>query len=153
VPGHEVKVKIVDDTGKEVKPGQIGEILIGGPTVMHGYYNHPKETAEVLKDSWLYTGDLGRKDKEGYLYFEGLKKEIVKVGGNTIDLHEIKKIFLLHPDVAEAYIYPKANKLWGKVLEAEIFVKKELSEKDLKIHCNKYLAPYKMPGKIKVIKI
>jgi len=153
IPGHEVKVKIVDDNGQSQKPGEIGEILIHSPTVMKGYYNHPKETSEVFKDGWLHTGDLGRLDKEGYLYFEGLKKDIVKVGGNTIDLNEIKKTLLLHQAVAEAYIYPKPSVLWGKILEAEVFVKQGLTEKDLKTHCSNYLAPYKIPAKIKVANI
>lgn len=88
--GFGVKVKIVDEKGNKKKQGEIGEIVVGGPTVMKGYYNKQRETQDILKDGWCYTGDYGYFDEKEYLHFSGLKKQITKVGGNMVDLVEVK---------------------------------------------------------------
>lgn len=151
VPGHEVKVKIVDENGNEKKTGEVGEILIGGPTVMKGYYNLKKETNGILKDGWVYTGDLGRLDEDGYLYFAGLKKDIIKTGGNTVDLNEVKNILLSHPDILGAEVYARPDRLWGKIVEARVYTSSNgLSEKEIKNYCSQRLALFKLPRRIKI---
>ncbi len=139
VPGHEVKVKIVD-----------GEILIGGPTVMKGYYNKNGENRKYLKDGWFKTGDLGYVDEEGYIYFKGLKKNIIKVGGNNVDLTEVKSVLNFFPGAQNVRLDIVEDELWGHRIHAEITVssKKEVTDKDVKAFCSKRMALYKIPKKI-----
>lgn len=139
IPGHEVKVKIVD-----------GEILVGGPTVMKGYYNKNGENKKYLKDGWFSTGDLGYIDKEGYIYFKGLKKDIVKVGGNNVDLNEVKGVLNLYPGVEDVRLNIVEDELWGCRIYAEIDASsgKEITEKELKVFCSEKMALYKIPKKI-----
>ncbi|MFA5389783.1 MAG: AMP-binding protein [Candidatus Omnitrophota bacterium] len=139
VPGHEVKVRIVD-----------GEIVIGGPTVMKGYYNKDSENGRYLKDGWFYTGDYGYIDEEGYLYFKGLKKEIVKIGGNNVDLNEVKKVLGSFPGAKSVKLETAEDELWGQRLHAEVSVssKGDVTEKDIRAFCGERMALYKIPKKI-----
>jgi long-chain acyl-CoA synthetase len=139
IPGHEVKVKIVD-----------GEILIGGPTVMKGYYNKNGENRKYLQDGWFKTGDLGYVDEEGYIYFKGLKKNIIKVGGNNVDLTEVKSVLNFFPGAQNVRLDIVEDELWGYRIHAEITVssKKEVTDKDVKAFCSKRMALYKIPKKI-----
>lgn len=154
VPGHEVKVKIIDEDGNEKINGELGEILIGGPTVMKGYYGLDKETRDVLKDGWVWTGDFGRLDEEGYLYFETVKKDIAKVGGDTIDLKEVEGVLLTHSDIISAKVITKPDNLCGEIIEAEVKVRdvRDIDEKKLKSFCSGRLAAYKIPRRIKINK-
>lgn len=146
------RLRIVDDKGNEKKTGEIGEILINGRTMMKKYYKAEKESKEVIKGGWFYTGDLGRLDVEGYLYFEGLKKDIVKVGGNTVDLVEIRNVLLSYPGVGNVKIFSKLDKLWGKIIGAKIVSSKSITEKEIKNYCQKRLSGYKIPQEIKINK-
>src|SRR3989338_3396860 len=85
-----LSVRIVDETGKPKKIGEVGEIAVSGPTVMKGYFEMTEEFHAVYQNGWFLTGDLGYFDAEGYLYFSGLKKRITKVGGNMVDLLEVE---------------------------------------------------------------
>ena len=139
VAGHEVKVKIVD-----------GEILVAGPTVMKGYYNKNGENKKYLKDGWFYTGDYGYIDEEGYIYFKGLKKDIVKIGGNNVDLNEVRNILNSFPGAQGVRLDIVEDELWGHRIHAEIIVssKKEVTDRDVKAFCSKRMALYKIPKKI-----
>ena len=141
VAGHEVKVKIVD-----------GEILVGGPTVMKGYYNKNGENKKYLKDGWFKTGDLGYIDEEGYIYFKGLKKDIIKVGGNNVDLNEVKDVLNLFPGARSVRLNIVEDELWGHRIHAEvsIFSEKEITEREIKGFCSERQALYKVPKKILV---
>lgn len=141
VPGHEVKVKIVD-----------GEILVGGPTVMKGYYNKNGENRKYLRDGWFYTGDRGHVDKEGYIYFDGLKKDIVKVGGNNVDLSEIRGVLGSFPGARAIRLNVVEDELWGHRVHAEMDIasEKEVTEKEVKAFCGQRIALYKMPKKISI---
>ncbi|MDO8602561.1 MAG: class I adenylate-forming enzyme family protein [Candidatus Omnitrophota bacterium] len=139
VAGHEVKVKIVD-----------GEILIGGPTVMRGYYNKNGENKKYLKDGWFKTGDMGYIDEEGYVYFKGLKKDIIKVGGNNVDLTEVKNVLNSFPGARNVRLDIVGDELWGHRIHAEITgpFKKEVTDKDVKAFCSERMALYKIPKRI-----
>ena len=143
VPGHEVKVKIED-----------GEILVAGPTVMKGYYNKNGENKKYLKDGWFHTGDLGYVDEEGYIYFKGLKKDIIKVGGNNVDLNEVRNILNSFPGAEDVRLDIVEDELWGHRIHAEITVssKKEFTDRDVKAFCSKRIALYKIPKNIVLIK-
>ena len=139
VPGHEVKLKIIN-----------GEILVGGPTVMKGYYNKNGENKEYLKDGWFKTGDLGYVDEEGYVYFKGLKKDIIKVGGNNVDLNEVKDVLNLFPGAENVHLDIVEDELWGHRIHAEMSISsgKDITEKEVKVFCSEKIALYKIPKKI-----
>ena len=100
-----VEAMLVDDDGKEVQPGERGEILIRAPNVMKGYWRKPEATKETLTpDRWLRTGDIGYRDKDGYLYVVDRKKELIKVRGLQVAPAELEGLLLDHPDVADAAV-------------------------------------------------
>jgi len=139
VSGHEVEVKIAD-----------GEILIGGPTVMQGYYNKNGENQKFLKKGWFYTGDNGQLDENGYIYFNGLKKDIAKIGGNNVDLKEVRDVMSSFPGAKDVELDVITDDLWGHRINArlELASKKQATEKDIKSFCKERLAIYKIPRKI-----
>ncbi|RZL87236.1 MAG: AMP-dependent synthetase [Variovorax sp.] len=118
VPGRGVDVKIVDVEGHPVALGQTGEIVLRSLGVFHGYWNRPDATAEVLRDGWVHTGDIGRLDDQGYLTFIGRVKEMIKVSGFSVFPEEVESILILHPDVLQVAVIgvPDADK--GEVVKA-----------------------------------
>jgi len=154
IPGHEVKVRIVNERGLDAKIGEKGEILIGGPTVMKGYYNKNGENKKFFRDGWFFTGDYGWMDEEGYIYFEGLKKEIIKVGGNNVDLNEVKEVLKMYPGVKSVELDIVWDYMWENLLNARVKIKRgrQISEKDIKSFCKQHLADYKVPNRIFVIR-
>jgi long-chain acyl-CoA synthetase len=102
IPG--VELKVVNDKGEPIKPGEVGEILAKGDNVMKGYINDPKETAEIIREGWLHTGDLATIDEEGYIYHSARKKEILKVGGKRVSPKEIEEVILRIPEVVDCSI-------------------------------------------------
>ncbi len=120
LPGWEVK--IADDNGKELSPNQPGEVIVRGP-IMKGYYNNPQATAEVIKDGWLYTGDIGSLDEDGYLFLLGMKKDIIIVKGQNIHPGDIEDVLYTHPKVAEVAVAGVPDELRGEVVKAIIRLK------------------------------
>ncbi|MBZ0252619.1 MAG: AMP-binding protein, partial [Candidatus Methylomirabilis sp.] len=112
LPGQEVR--IVDEDGKEVDAGTVGEIVVRGPNVMRGYADDPEATAEALRDGWLRTGDLGRRDAEGYFYIEGRKKEMIICGGENIYPREIEGVLHEHPGVLECAVVGVPHAVYGE---------------------------------------
>jgi len=145
---------IVGENGVCMKANEIGEIAVNSPTVMRGYYNQKKETDAVLKNGWLYTGDYGCLDDEGYLYFTGLKKKVANVGGNLVDLKEVQNILLSHPLVSDASVDVREDDLWGHVVEAKVVSKGngELTENEIKSFCSAKISRYKIPKVIRFTK-
>jgi long-chain acyl-CoA synthetase len=117
--------KIVDiETGtKELPPGEIGEIIIRGPQVMIGYWKRPKDTAEVLRDGWFYTGDLGKIDEDGYLYIVDRKKETIKYMGFTIGPAELEAVLLEHPAVGDCAVVGKPDPVAGEIPKAYVLLR------------------------------
>lgn len=154
VPGRNMKVEIANEKGEIVSCGIKGEIVIGGPSVMKGYYNGNGENKRFIKNGWFYTGDYGWKDTDGYVYFSGLKKDIVKIGGNNVDLNEVKRVLKLFPGAKNVRLDIVEDELWGHKIHAEIAIssKKEITEKMMKAFCSQKLAIYKIPKKIVLTK-
>ncbi|MDD3726470.1 MAG: AMP-binding protein [Candidatus Ratteibacteria bacterium] len=141
-----IEVKIIDEQGIEVKRGEIGEIIMKGWPITPGYYNQPDITREVIKDGWLYTGDIGKFDEDSYLYIVGRKKEMIKVGGLYVFTPEIEEVIYKHPKVREVAVIGVPDKLRGESVKAIIVPKeKDLTEKEIKKFCRQYLASYKIP--------
>jgi acyl-CoA synthetase (AMP-forming)/AMP-acid ligase II len=116
-------VRIVDKTGKDASAGEVGEIMIKGPTLMSGYWNRPELTAETIRDGWLYTGDLARMDEEGYIYIVDREKDMYISGGENVYPAEIEKVLHTHPKIFDAGIVGIPDEKWGEVGKAFIVLK------------------------------
>jgi len=147
LPGWEVK--IADDNGKELPPNQPGEIIISGP-MMKGYCNNPQATAGVIKDGWLYTGDIGRVDEDGCLFIVGRKKELIIVKGQNIYPSDVEDVLYSHPKVAEAAVVGIPDELRGEVVRAAISLKEgeATTEEEIRRFCRKHMADFKVPRRV-----
>jgi long-chain acyl-CoA synthetase len=148
LPGWELKV--VDDYGRELPPNQPGEIIVRGP-IMKGYYNNPKATARVVKKDWLYTGDIGRVDEEGWLFLSaGRKKDVIIAKGQNIYPGDIEYVLASHPKVAEVGVVIMHDEARGETPRAIIRLKpgEVATEPEMKKFCLERLANYKVPREI-----
>jgi long-chain acyl-CoA synthetase len=149
------EIEIVDaETGTRILPlGERGEIRARGPQIMSGYRNRPKETAEALRDGWLYTGDIGELDADGYLWVRDRKKDMVIVGGYNVYPREIDEVLYAHPAVSEAAAVGVADSYRGEVIRAYVVLKPgpTVSADALLAHCRKNLAKYKVPTAIEIV--
>ncbi|MCB2231475.1 acyl--CoA ligase [bacterium] len=145
VPG--VTVEILDESGNEVAVDQTGELVVSGPNVMMGYFKQPEETAQVLKNGKLYTGDLARRDSEGFYFITGRRREIIKSGGNRVSAKEVEERILEHEKVAEVAVFGVPDNVLGEAIKAVVVTKNSdvLAEKDIQTHCQKTLAVHKIP--------
>lgn len=146
-PHIEVEVKIVDDNGREVKKGEVGEIILKSDHIMSFYWDMPEETQKAIKDGWLYTGDLGRFDQEGYLYVVGRKKDMIISGGQNIYPAEIEKLLLKHPKIEEAAIIGIPDREWNETVLAAIVLKKgeSMTEEEVINYIKENMASYNKP--------
>lgn len=151
--GKDIKICIVDENDNLKKMNEVGEIVIKTPAAMQSYYNQQAETQEVLKNGFFYSGDYGYLDDEGYLHFSGLKKRVAKVGGNMVDLMEVKNVLLSHPLISDAYVYSKEDKLWGHSIVTEVVSEgnNQLTAMEIRNYCSQYLSHYKVPKMIDVV--
>lgn len=142
-------VKIVDDNGQELPTNQSGEIIAKGP-MMKGYYNNPQATAEVIKDGWLYTGDVGRIDEDGYLFITGRKKQTIIVKGQNIYPEDIESVLQTHPQVAAVRVMAIPDKLRGEIVGAVVVLKEGevATEQEIRQFCLESLASYKAPKQV-----
>jgi crotonobetaine/carnitine-CoA ligase len=150
VPCPEVEVRVVDDQNSDVAVGQPGEILIKAPGLMQGYLNRPDATAETLRGGWLYTGDLGRADERGFLYFVGRKKDIIRRSGENIAAAEVEQVLRSHPKILEVAVLPVPDELRGEEVKAYILPvagesQATLPPEEIIAYCAQRLAPYKVP--------
>lgn len=147
IPVPEVTIKVVDESGKELPVGESGELAVEGDNVMLGYWNQPEDTAEVIKDGWLYTGDLARMDADGYFYITGRKKEIIKTGGNRVSAKEIEECILEHEAVLEVAVIGIPDDLLGEKVKAYVVLKDgyQAASKELRAFCKIKLAEHKIP--------
>ncbi len=149
-------VEIVDvETGTKVLgTGSQGEIRVLGPQVMSGYRNRPTETAETLRDGWLYTGDIGELDASGNLYIRDRKKDMVIVSGYNVYPREIDEVLYLHIDVSDAASVGISDEYRGEVICACVKLRKgsKTTSEDLIAFCKEHLASYKVPRRISLLK-
>ena len=123
LPGTEEKIVDVETGTKELPQGEVGEVVVRGPQVMRGYWKNPEATREALRDGWLYTGDLGKMDEDGYLYIVGRKKEIIKFKGFVIAPAELEGVLMEHPGVADCAVVGKPSPVAGEVPKAFVALK------------------------------
>ncbi len=152
VPFPDTEARIVDlDTGeKDLAPGEPGELIIRGPQVMKGYWNKPEETAETLRDGWLYTGDIATMDEDGYFFIVDRKKDMIIAGGFNIYPREVDEVLFEHPQVMEAVTVGIPDEYRGETVKAYVVLKpgEECTEEDIIAFCRERLAPYKAPRSV-----
>ncbi|MCM2323295.1 MAG: long-chain fatty acid--CoA ligase, partial [Oligoflexia bacterium] len=154
-PNFYVDVKIIDDNGQELtEPEQVGELLLRGPACMTGYWNRPEETAKTIQNGWLHTGDLVRKDAEGYYYVVGRKKEMYISGGENVYPAEVEKFLRTNPKIREVAVIGVPDPKWGEVGKAYLALHEgqTLTEKELLDFCLGSLAKYKIPKHVRFMK-
>lgn len=151
VPGLEAK--IVDEEGNSLPPGEVGELLIRGPSVFAGYYRRPDATAEVLDDGWLYTGDKAFIDENGFIFLRGRTKEMIIVAGENVYPVEVENVLTRHPGVLEAAVVGIEHPVLGEIVKAVIVPQPgaELSEREIKRWCAQHLASYKVPQQVEFV--
>lgn len=151
IPG--AAVRVVDDSGADLPTGEVGEILIRAPSVMIGYLNRPDATAQVLRDGWLYTGDLGRCDEDGYVYLVDRKTDLIIVGGLNVYPREVEEALLRHPAVSEAAVVGVPEETRGERVVAFVVCREggAATPRALLRHCRTQLAPYKCPRAVLLV--
>jgi len=149
LPFPSVDAYAADPEGNKLPPGEVGELVLKGPNVMLGYWNRPEETAQTLKDGWLFTGDVARMDEEGYFYIVDRKKDMIIAGGFNIYPREVEEVLYQHPAVKEAAVVGVPDAYRGETVKAFIVLKEgyegEVGEDELKAFAKERLAAYKMP--------
>ena len=148
-----IDVEIVDDTGRVLPPGEIGEVVVRGPTVMQGYWHNPAASAKALAGGWLHTGDLGAFDADGFLTLKDRSKDLIISGGSNIYPREVEEVLLRHADVVEAAVIGRRHDEWGEEVVACIVPRvphidepaKKALERKLDAHCLDCIARFKRP--------
>ena len=153
LPVFHGEVKIVDKTGKDVGPGEVGEIIVKGPTLMSGYWNQPDITAETIRDGWLYTGDLARRDEEGYIFIVDRERDMYISGGENVYPAEIEKVLFTHPKILDAGVVGVPNETWGEVGKAYIVLKpgETMGQEDVLKFLRGKVAKYKIPKSLEFV--
>lgn len=142
-----VDVRVVDSAGRTLAPGQDGEIVVSGPTVMAGYWNNAEASASAVRNGWLHTGDIGRLDAEGYLTLTDRSKDVIISGGSNVYPREVEEILLTHPSVSEVAVVGQEDAEWGEAVVAFVVAKPDCLPNDqaLDVHCLSGLARFKRP--------
>jgi long-chain acyl-CoA synthetase len=146
-------IKVFDEKDHELPPGQRGEIVVKGPTLMKGYWNQPEDTAQTIRNGWLYTGDIGYIDEDGYLYITDRKKDIIIRGGENVSPREVEEVLYQHPKVLEAGVIGISDKVYGEEIKAFVVLKQgeEGSEEELIAFCKQHLPTFKTPKKVQLM--
>ncbi|MHA1144392.1 MAG: long-chain-fatty-acid--CoA ligase [Candidatus Helarchaeota archaeon] len=148
-------IRIVDVNGNDVKPGEVGEIIARGDGMMLGYWKQPEKTAQTIKNGWLFTGDMGRMDEDGYIYCVDRRKDMIISGGENIYSKEVEDAIYTHPAVLECAVIGIPDERWGEAVHAIVVLKKgykkgeDITEEELIVHVKDQIARYKAPKSIK----
>jgi long-chain acyl-CoA synthetase len=149
-----MEMKIFDDKDKELPPGKEGEIVLRGPMVMKGYWNQPEATAEVIKDGWLHTGDIGYVDEDGYFFITDRKKDIIIKGGENISPRAIEEVLYSHPCVAEAACVGVTDEVYGEDIKAFVVLKpdRKTDSSEITGYCEGKLKKFFMPKEVVILR-
>jgi long-chain acyl-CoA synthetase len=145
-----VEVRIVNEDGQDVKPGEVGEIIARGPNIMQGYWKKEAETEAVLRDGWYYTGDMGTVDDEQYIFLVDRKKDMIITGGENVYSTEVENAIYTHPAVLEAAVIGVPDERWGEAVKGIVVLKPGVAAEAEEIieHCRDSIAGYKVPKSI-----
>lgn len=152
-PLPQTEVQVMDEFGKPLPTGQVGEIAVKGPQVMKGYLKNEEETARTIKDGWMYSGDLGRFDEDGLLYIVDRKKDMIIRGGENVYPVEVEEVLYAIPEVLEAAVVGIPHEIYGEVAKAYIVLKEgnKLTEQAVIDFCKSQLASFKIPSAIEFL--
>ncbi|MBN1376278.1 MAG: AMP-binding protein [Dehalococcoidia bacterium] len=154
LPLPDIVIRIADPVTGEgsMKAGKLGEICFKAPNLMTGYWNRPEETADILKEGWLYTGDIGYLDEDGYLFLHSRKKHIIKTSGFQVWPREVEEILYEHPAVKEAGVAGVPDPYQGEAVKAWVVLNPgaKCTPEELREHCRIKLAAYKIPKQIEI---
>lgn len=152
IPG--VELRVVNQAGESVNPGETGEVIAKGDNIMIGYYPNAKCSQNILKADWLYTGDVATVDQDGFIYLKGRKKEIIKVGGKRVSLKEVESVILQLPEIVDCTIQSVSDELLGEVIKAFVVVNIRYDREKIVAlinnHCASNLARFKIPKIVEV---
>jgi acyl-CoA synthetase (AMP-forming)/AMP-acid ligase II len=143
-----VELRLVEDCGRDVGPGAVGEVVYRGPTVMAGYHGRPEATAEAFAGDWFHSGDLATRDDEGYLWLVDRKKDLIVSGGENVYPAEIERVLREHPAVQDAAVIGVPHPRWVETPLAFVVLAGEADEAALIAHCRGRLAGYKKPSAV-----
>ncbi len=152
-PIENVDMKIVDEAGNELPPGEHGEIIIRGPNVMLEYWRKPEATAEAIRNGWLRSGDIGMMDEEGYFFITDRLKDMINTGGFKVFPNEVEQIIYRHTAVNEVAVFGVTDPVKGESVQAAIVLKKnyDVSPEEILDFCKKNMAAYRVPRKVFVV--
>ncbi|WP_430644989.1 long-chain-fatty-acid--CoA ligase [Agromyces sp. GXS1127] len=150
-----IQTRVVDDEMNDVAPGQVGEIIYRGPTMMKGYWRKPHETAEAFAGGWFHSGDLVRQDEEGFVWVVDRKKDMIISGGENVYSAEVENVLASHPHVADVAVYGRADERWGEVPVAAVVLvpETELTVEALAEFLADKLARFKQPKHVVVMEV
>jgi len=148
-----VEVRVVDAMGQPVPTGETGEVVVRGDTVMPGYWNNPTATAQTLQGGWLYTGDMGALDADGFLTLKDRSKDVIISGGSNIYPREVEEVLLTAPGVAEVAVVGAPDPAWGEVVVAFVVLQSgtATTTETLDQHCLAQMARFKRPKHYRVV--
>nr|WP_295375541.1 class I adenylate-forming enzyme family protein [Pseudoxanthomonas sp.] len=151
IPVAGVQWRIQREDGSAAAPGESGEVCVRGPNVMAGYWNNPEATAQVLREGWLHTGDLGHLDADGFLFLQGRRSDMIKTGAHRVHPTDVEEVIAELPVVREVAVVGVDDEVMGQVIRAFVVAAGELpprAEDRIKAHCRARLAPYKIPRQV-----
>ena len=155
-PMADVEMKVLDEGGKELPVGEVGEIVARGPRVMSGYWKDEEKTKKTIdKDGWVHTGDMGYKDEEGYFFLAGRATDLIIRGGENISPEEVENIIFEHPKIDDVAVIGVADDEWGEVPKAICVIKEgceDCTPEEIMEHCRQKLASYKRPRSVAFVK-
>ena len=146
-----LEVRLVNDQDQPVKAGEVGEIVVRGPSVMLGYFEDEERTEQAFRGGWHHTGDLGAMDSDGFLYFVDRVKDVIKTGGENVSSQEVEEVIARHPAVAEVSVIGIPDPYWIEAVAAVVVARKEVSEQDILEHCRAHLASFKVPKTVHIV--
>jgi acyl-CoA synthetase (AMP-forming)/AMP-acid ligase II len=150
-PLPDVEVRIVDEDANDVPQGEVGEIVARGPRLMKGYWNREEATKDTMRGGWLYTGDLGYFDEEGYIFLSGRGKDFIKRAGEMIAPEEVEQTLMSHPAIDDAAVIGVPDEDWGERVRAVVVLKpgaEQPPEAEIIEFCRQRLSSYKKPESV-----
>ncbi len=150
LPGTDSRIMDLETGEKEMPPGEVGEIVVKGPQVMKGYWNRPEETARILRDGWLYTGDIGLMDQDGFFRVVDRKNDMIKVAGENVYPREVEEVLFTSEKVMDCVVAGVPNETLGDIVKAYILLKPDqtATQHEMIDFCKKKMAKYKWPKEV-----